>query len=185
MKLIVGLGNPGREYAGTRHNAGFMVVSELARLHRISVRGTLGPAIAGQGNIAGQAVTLLQPTTYMNRSGVAVANAVRKLNVQLADLLIISDDLDLPVGRIRLRGQGSSGGQNGLKSIIAALGTQEFARLRVGIGRPDADDVIDHVLKPFLGDEKTLIAQAIDKACAAVETWVEQGAEQAASKHNG
>lgn len=188
MKLIVGLGNPGREYAGTRHNAGFMVVSELARLHRISVRGTLGPAIAGKGTIAGEAVTLLQPTTYMNRSGVAVANALRQLHVPLADLLVISDDLDLPVGRIRLRAQGSSGGQNGLKSIISALGSQEFARLRVGIGRPEADaagDVIDHVLKPFLGDDRTLIAEAVQKACAAVEMWVEQGVEKAASQHNG
>lgn len=185
MKLIVGLGNPGREYSGTRHNAGFMVVSELAKQHKISVRGTLGPGIAGRGIIAGQAVTLLQPTTYMNRSGVAVATALRQLGVSLSDLLVISDDLDLPVGRIRLRAQGSSGGQKGLKSIIAALNSQEFARLRVGIGRPDADDVIDHVLKPFLGEDKTLIAEAVQKACAAVEAWVEQGVKKAASQHNG
>ncbi|MGI6359332.1 MAG: aminoacyl-tRNA hydrolase [Bacillota bacterium] len=185
MKLIVGLGNPGRQYSGTRHNAGFMVIEELARRHRIRVHGTLGQAIAGRGFVNEQPVVLLQPTTYMNRSGVAVAAAVRQLNLALSDLLVISDDLDLPVGSIRLRAQGSSGGQKGLRSIIEALNTQDFARLRIGIGRPEDMDVTDYVLRPFAGEERQLAKEAISRACDAVEVWVEHGVERAASQHNG
>lgn len=185
MKLIVGLGNPGREYAGTRHNVGFMTIAELAKLHRISVKGAFGPGIAGRGLIAGEPVMLLQPTTFMNRSGAAVAYAVQKLGLPLSELLVIYDDLDLPVGKIRLRALGSSGGHNGIKSIIAALNNQEFSRLRIGIGRPLAQCAIDYVLQPFAADERQLIHEAENHACAAVEAWVQTGIERAASQYNG
>lgn len=185
MKLIVGLGNPGREYAGTRHNVGFMTIAELAKQHRINVKGAFGPAIAGRGSIAGEPVMLLQPTTFMNRSGTAVAYALKKLELPLTELLIIFDDLDLPVGKIRLRSLGSSGGHNGIKSTIAALNSQEFSRLRIGIGRSEGTDVIDYVLQPFAADERLLIHETIGRACSAVEAWVQNGIERAASQFNG
>lgn len=185
MKLIVGLGNPGREYAGTRHNVGFMTILQLAKLHQISVKGAFGPGIAGRGLIAGEPVMLLQPTTFMNRSGAAVAYAVNKLGLALPDLLVVYDDLDLPVGRLRLRATGSSGGHNGIKSIIAALNTQEFSRLRIGIGHPESEDVIDYVLRSFPMAERMTIQETLASACAAVETWVQAGIEKAASQYNG
>lgn len=185
MKLIVGLGNPGREYAGTRHNVGFLAVSQLAKQYRISVRGAFGPAIAGRGCVAGEEVMLLQPTTFMNRSGAAVSYAIQRLHLPLTELLVIYDDLDLPVGKLRLRAAGSSGGHNGIKSIIAALGGQEFSRLRIGIGRPDSAEVIDYVLQSPRGDERAQLNEALDRAVQAVAAWVELGVERAASQWNG
>lgn len=184
MKLIVGLGNPGSKYANTRHNVGFLVVTQLAKEHGIKVRGNLGPAIYGQGEIAGQSVILLQPTTFMNDSGRAVAYACRRSQVDLDDILIIYDDLDLPLGRIRLRAKGSSGGHKGLRSIITALGTQDIGRLRIGIGRPQGQDVVDYVLSPFSAEEMPTLEQAVARAGDAVVAWVEQGIMQAAAQYN-
>jgi PTH1 family peptidyl-tRNA hydrolase len=162
-----------------------MTIEQLAKQHQIGVSGNLGPAISGRGMIAGEKVVLLQPTTFMNRSGDAVAFAMRKLQLQLPDLLVVSDDLDLPVGKLRLREAGSSGGHNGIKSIIAALGTQDFNRLRIGIGRPAVGDVIDYVLRRFTNDEKPVVEEAITRACDAIAAWVNLGPEQAASRFNG
>ncbi|HHW98520.1 MAG TPA: aminoacyl-tRNA hydrolase [Firmicutes bacterium] len=185
MKLIVGLGNPGLRYKDTRHNAGFRVISQLAKRHQIKVNGSMGPAIYGQGQIAGQQVILLQPTTYMNRSGAAVSYAVRQKQLALADILIVYDDLDLPLGKIRLRAAGSAGGHKGIGSIIDTLGSQEINRLRIGIGRPDAKEIVDYVLEPFAKDELPILEEAVERACDAIVLWVEEGLELAASRFNG
>lgn len=185
MKLIVGLGNPGQRYADTRHNVGFRVISQLAKLHQIRVNGSLGPAIYGQGQISGQRVMLLQPTTFMNRSGAAVSYVMRQRQLELTDLLIIYDDLDLPLGKIRLRAAGSAGGHKGIRSIINSLGSEEVNRLRVGIGRPEAIEVVDYVLEPFRKNELSTLAEAVDRACDATSLWIEAGLELAASRFNG
>lgn len=185
VKLIVGLGNPGPRYANTRHNVGFRVITQLAKLHQIKVNGSLGPAIYGQGQIGGQRVLLLQPTTYMNRSGAAVAYAMRQRQLDQADILVVYDDLDLPLGKIRLRAAGSAGGHRGIGSIITTLGSQEINRLRVGIGHPEPLEVVDYVLEPFTKAELPTLTETVARACEAIEAWVEQGLEQAASRYNG
>ncbi len=185
MKIIVGLGNPGPKYAETRHNIGFMIVNELARRHQIKVKGTLGPAIAGDGQISGEKVWLVQPTTFMNRSGEAVNFAVRRFDLDIKDLMVVYDDLDLPLGRVRLRSEGSAGGHNGIKSIIASLGTQDFPRLRFGIGRPEQQEVVDYVLTRFARAEEPDLTDTIARACDAVELWIAQDLESAASRFNG
>lgn len=185
VKLIVGLGNPGLRYANTRHNVGFKVITQLAKLHQIKVGGSLGPAIYGQGQIGGQRVLLLQPTTFMNRSGAAVAYAMRQRQLELADILVVYDDLDLPLGKIRLRAAGSAGGHRGIRSIITTLGSQEINRLRVGIGRPDALEVVDYVLEPFTKNELPTLEEVVARSCDAIEAWLDQGLEQAASRYNG
>lgn len=185
MKVVVGLGNPGPRYAQTRHNIGFMIVNELARRHQIKVKGVLGPAIAGDGQVGSNKVWLLQPTTFMNRSGAAVSYAIRRLNLDLADLLVVYDDLDLPLGRLRLRSGGSAGGHNGIKSIIESLGTQEFPRLRFGIGRPEEQEVVDYVLTRFARAEDEVLKDTIERACDAVEVWLSQGLDDAAARFNG
>lgn len=185
LKLIVGLGNPGLRYKDTRHNVGFRVISQLAKLHKIRVNGSLGPAIYGQGEIAGQPVMLMQPTTFMNRSGAAVSYALRRRSLPLDHILIIYDDLDLPLGKIRLRVAGSAGGHKGMESIINALGSQEINRLRVGIGRPEGIAVVDYVLQPFTKNEQPVLEEVVARACDAIALWVEQGPEAAASRFNG
>jgi len=184
MKLIVGLGNPGRPYAQTRHNAGFRVVDRLARRWQIGLTRQKFSAQMGDGTIAGHHVILLKPTTWMNRSGQAVAEASRFYKLALEDLLVISDDLDLPIGRIRLRAGGSAGGHKGLADIIACLGTDEFARLRVGIGRPDDGDAVDYVLSPFRPEQLAIAQQAEARAAEAAETWTAQGIQAAMNKYN-
>lgn len=185
MKLIVGLGNPGPKYAGTRHNAGFEVVVHLAQQHGIRVSMATHQSLIGRGKIAGQAVYLQQPLTYMNLSGAAVSSAVRAFEISFDNLLVISDDLDLPLGSVRLRPNGGSGGQKGLKSIIGSLGTEEFARLRIGIGRPpDSVAVEDYVLTKWSGAEREIFNRTVAEAAAAVETFVTMGATEAANRHN-
>jgi PTH1 family peptidyl-tRNA hydrolase len=184
MKLIVGLGNPGPRYANTRHNVGFQVITQLAKMHQIKVNGSLGPAIYGQGQICGEQAILLQPTTFMNRSGAAVAYALHRHQLDPEDVLIVYDDLDLPLGRIRLRAAGSAGGHKGIMSIITTLGSQNINRLRVGISRPEAEGVVDYVLEPFTKAESPIVHEAIIRAAEAATLWVEQGIEQAASRFN-
>ncbi|MBT9176675.1 MAG: Peptidyl-tRNA hydrolase [Firmicutes bacterium] len=185
MKLIVGLGNPGAEYAGTRHNAGFAVVGELAAKHGVRVSGRSYQSLIGRGKIGGASVYLQQPLTYMNRCGQAVKSAVVALGIDLSDLLVISDDLDLPLGSLRIRAQGGAGGQKGLQSISDCLGTTKFARLRLGIGRPSLGvSTEDYVLGRFGGDEKTVFASTVERALEVVETFVLLGVETAANRHN-
>ncbi len=185
MKLVVGLGNPGAKYANTRHNVGFMVVDRLARRVGIGLTKRQCNALTALGTISGQRVCLAKPQTYMNLSGDAVACLARFFKVSPADLLVVYDDRDLPLGRVRLREKGSAGGQRGMESIIAALGTSDFPRLRIGIGRPAEVDAVDHVLGSFSAEERPLIEAALDRAVEAVEGVLSEGVDWAMNSFNG
>lgn len=183
VKLIVGLGNPGEEYVGTRHNVGFRCLQLLARRHHLTFSRRECRARVAEGAIASQPVLLARPHTYMNLSGTAVACLVRKYRLSIGDLVVIHDDMDLPPGRIRLRPKGSAGGHHGMESIIASLGSQDFPRLRIGIGLPSGD-TIDYVLSPFSDEEKESVAVAIQQAAEAVECLLTEGIEAAMNKYN-
>ncbi|MDP3058819.1 MAG: aminoacyl-tRNA hydrolase [bacterium] len=186
MKLIVGLGNPGPKYAGTRHNAGFRVVHQLAQKYGIAVSMHSHQSIIGRGKIVGQNVYLQQPLTYMNLSGSAVKAAMTSFNIEPSDLLVISDDLDLPLGTIRVRDSGGSGGHNGLKSIIGCLDTNDFPRVRIGIGRPAEDEQVEsYVLQNWSAKEKEIFNTVVEMAIEAVEVILEKGIVEAANKYNG
>jgi len=185
MRLIVGLGNPGSRYENTRHNVGFWVVDSLAKKHglRLDRQGFYSWLV--EGTLAGEKVLLLKPQTYMNESGRAVAAALNYYHLAPGDLTVVCDDLDLPLGRLRLRGRGSSGGHNGLKSIIAWLGSEEFPRLRIGLGRPPAEmDPADFVLSPFAPPEWEIIKEAVQEAVQALETMLTDGLEKAMNLYN-
>lgn len=184
--LIVGLGNPGKEYDSTRHNVGFRVADELARRYGLTFGKKERKAVVATGVIHGKKVILAKPQTYMNLSGEAVRSLVDFYKVDLPNILIICDDLDIPLGTVRLRKSGSAGGQNGIKSVIQHLGTQEFSRLRFGIGRPPGKmQAKDYVLSGFQGDDAILATQVVDRAADAVETWLKEGIEIAMTRHNG
>jgi PTH1 family peptidyl-tRNA hydrolase len=193
MKLIVGLGNPGFLYARNRHNIGFICVSHLARTHKITFDRKQGHARTGIGRIGRYKVVLARPQTYMNASGESVSVLLKKLNIKPADLIAIHDDLDLPVGKIRLRLGGSSGGHKGIDSIIARTGTQDFYRVRVGIGRPEAENgstdlkeeaVIDYVLSDFTPEEKKVIDETIPRVSEAITYLLTAGLTAAMNKYN-
>lgn len=185
MKIIVGLGNPGPEYQNTRHNVGFAVVDQLARAGRIRLNQRQYDSLLGFGRLAGEEVALLKPQTFMNLSGRAVYRAIHGLPVPTEDLLIIHDDLDLPLGRLRIRRQGSPGGHNGMKSIIACLGTEQFTRLRIGIGRPGEGAVAaDYVLGDFTPEELPEVDRAVARAAEAVFSLVVNGVAVAMGKYN-
>ncbi len=182
--LVVGLGNPGPEYANTRHNMGFMVVDRLSRRHRIPMKSSQHGARVGAGEIKGEPVALAKPLTFMNVSGRAVAPLLQKYSLQPANLVVVYDDVDLPLGKIRLRARGSAGGHNGIKSIIASLGTMEFPRVRIGIGRSGKADMIDHVLSGFKPHEREEIDLALERAADAVEDILVRGIEPAMNTYN-
>lgn len=185
MKLVIGLGNPGKEYRGTRHNLGFMVVEELSRRHGVRRQEFMHDAVVAWLNFEGEEVVVAKPLTYMNRSGMAVKPLLAALRLNLEDVLVVCDDLDLEPGRIRIRPRGGSGGHRGLDSVISSLGTRDFARLRVGIGRPDSgEDVVNYVLNRFAQEEEELISRAVALAADAVETWIRQGIEKAMTSYN-
>ncbi len=175
MKLIVGLGNPGKTYIDSRHNIGFQVLNALSKRYGIVLkreRDFSTRLLSGKGDIAGVEAILLEPLTYMNLSGVAVKAALKKYKVSIEDLLVICDDLDLEFGRIKIRKSGSSGGHRGLASIIDYLGGNNFNRLRIGIGRPsEAIDPAEYVLSPFTKREKSVVNCIIEKACDCIESW--------------
>ena len=186
IKLIVGLGNPGSEYANSRHNAGFMVVEKLLAGFpegRFTEQHTAESRVF-TGKYRGKNLVLQMPLTYMNLSGDAVAPLCRRLGIEAQEVLVISDDLDLAPGRLRLRQGGSDGGHNGLKSIIAGLGSANFKRVRVGIGRPEKGTTADYVLSGFEGDEEKSFAAAIDRAAEAVLTVLGAGMSAAMNKFN-
>ncbi len=173
MKMIVGLGNIGTRYDETRHNTGFMVVDQLARDYHLGAFTHLKQeAVAVSGVINGEKVMLVKPTTFMNDSGRAVGPLVDYYNIDLDDLVIVNDDLDMPVGKVRLKTHGASGGHNGLKSIISALGTKNFNRVKVGIDHPQHGTVVSHVLGKFSKEERPKFDQAVEQAEHALEDWI-------------
>ncbi len=186
MKLIAGLGNPGIQYAQTRHNAGFRAVDILAERAGWTWTSSRERALVAQGVSGGEKLVLVKPQTYMNDSGVAVGALMRFYKLSLSDLLVICDDLDLPVGRVRLRERGSAGGQHGMESIIAHLGSNDFARLRIGIGRP-ADPrhaIIDHVLGIPPSEERGVLSEAEARAADAALVWALEGPQAVMNRFN-
>lgn len=185
MKLIVGLGNPGKEYAGTRHNIGFELVDALASAHSIKVEQRVARARVARGTIAGETVMLVKPQTFMNHSGESVAALVRREQVPPENLLVVIDDVHLPVGKLRLRAKGSSGGHNGLKSIALHLATQDWARLRLGVGEPPPGLQIDWVLSRYTRADRKLMDELLITGMGAVELWLTEGIEAAMNRFNG
>lgn len=185
--LIVGLGNPGSQYEATRHNVGFRAVAKLADNLGVKIDRAKFQALIGQGTVAGHRVVLMQPQTYMNNSGLAVRQAADFYKVPPERVLVLFDDIDLDVGRLRIRGKGSAGGHNGIKSIIACLHSQDFPRIKIGVGaKPHPDyDLADWVLSRFTAQELKSLDPAIDRAAEAVETVLKEGIERAASRYNG
>lgn len=185
MRWIVGLGNPGAAYANTRHNAGFMVIDELARRFNTEVSQNKCKALVGEARVKTEKVALLKPMTFMNLSGESVRAFMDYYKVNLEDLIVVYDDLDTEVGQIRLRYQGSAGGHNGIKSIIQHTGTQTFNRIRMGVSRPKPGIVMsDYVLSPFAKAEQAQVRQMIDEACDAVEFALFHTFEQTMAKFN-
>lgn len=185
--LVVGLGNPGKDYAQTKHNVGFWTIDELARRHGYTFGSKAErKALTSDGLIAGKRVLLAKPQTYMNLSGEAVRQLVDFYKIELENVIVISDDLDLPLGTLRLRKDGSHGGQNGVRSIIQHLGTQNFARVRLGIGRPPGKmPAAAYVLQGFKGDDEITMRQVVDRAASAVEIWLREGIDLAMTRSNG
>lgn len=183
--LVVGLGNPGREYQRTRHNVGFMAVDALAERWRLSFNRQRSRAEIAEGFAEGYKIILAKPQTFMNNSGEAVRPLLKMNNLTPANLLVIADDMDLPFGRLRLRDKGSSGGQRGIRNIIDQVGTDQFARLRVGIGRPPPMvDAIDYVLQNFSATQAAELKSILDRAVEGVETLLTQGVAQAMNRVN-
>ncbi len=183
MKLVVGLGNPGSQYERTRHNLGFMVADELARRHSIDVSQEKFGAWIGLGRIADQKVALAKPTTFMNRSGQATQAIGRFYKLELEDLLVVTDDMALPFGKLRIRAEGSAGGHNGLADIIQRLGTEAFSRMRLGIDSPQWN-ATEHVLGKFDDGEWPAVVQAVSHAADAVTCWIEEGVETTMNRYN-
>jgi PTH1 family peptidyl-tRNA hydrolase len=192
MKLIVGLGNPGRGYANNRHNVGFVCVNHFARTQGIRFDRKQGKARIGSGEVAGSKIVLAKPQTYVNLSGQSVSRLVKRFNINLNDLIVIHDDLDLPLGKIRISHGSSSGGHKGVDSIISCLDSQDFTRLRVGIGRPATGglaeaseiDIVAYVLSDFTPDEKQVIVRVTPVVTEAILCLLSQGLAVAMNKYN-
>lgn len=191
MKLIVGLGNPGRVYARNRHNVGYRCLNYFARLHSIRFDRVQCRAAVGVGKAVDSDLLLAKPRTFVNFSGVVVGALVKKYGIALSDLLVICDDLDLPLGKIRLRPGGGAGGHNGIKSIISALGSENFPRIRVGIGRPDLakqsdneDIIVNYVLGDFTPEEEKVLKPVIARVAEAIDCLLAQGIEAAMNRFN-
>ena len=185
MFLVVGLGNPGRRYDGTRHNVGFDVVDELARRHRAeweaAPRGV--EALVARWRLA--ETVFVKPLTFMNLSGQAVVGLLQFYKIDPSGLLVVVDDVNLELGRLRIRSRGSAGGHNGLKSVIATLGSEEFARLRIGVGRGDGRrDLADHVLAKFDAEERTIVAETVSRTADAVELFIAEGIGPVMNRYN-
>jgi PTH1 family peptidyl-tRNA hydrolase len=183
--LIAGLGNPGSEHAANRHNVGFRCVERLAAIHGLTFDKRQKNGRVALGEIAGRRVVLVKPQTFMNESGRAVAALARFYRVPPEQMLVCYDDLDLPLGTVRLRPEGGSAGHKGMRSIIEHLGGQNFPRLRIGIGRPPGRmDAVAYVLQDFSMEEQPLVDESLERAVAAIETWLREGVVMAMSRHN-
>ncbi len=183
MKVIVGLGNPGREYTRTRHNVGFMVLDLLKRDLSMTVERKRFRAVLIEGSLNGEKIVLAAPQTFMNLSGQSVREVVNWFHLDPQDLLIVFDDIDLPFGTLRLRGEGSAGGHNGMKSVIEQLGTNEIARLRIGVDRPRSSTV-SHVLSRFSTEEEAELPEILTRAAAGVKLWISAGTIPAMNEVN-
>jgi PTH1 family peptidyl-tRNA hydrolase len=190
MKLIVGLGNPGKEYHSNRHNIGFLCLNRFARSNGIAFDKKKGKARVGIGKVAGEEVVLAKPQTYMNASGTSVNQLLQRYKISLPDLIVVHDDLDLPLGKIRIRLGSSSAGHKGIKSIIESLGTQDFIRIRVGISRPQSSDenvqdsIVDYVLGDFEPDENSLLEDTVRRVCEAILCLLTEGITASMNKFN-
>lgn len=185
MKIVVGLGNPGPKYAGTRHNVGFEVVDYLAAAPSVGPwRSSRFEATVAEAKESGEAVLLVKPETFMNLSGRAVRKVLDFYKLTPADLLVVSDDIALPLGKLRVRAKGSHGGQNGLRDIQQQLGTDEYPRLRLGVGSPGGNDAADHVLSRFRPVERGAVDEAVAKAAAAALIWIRQGIDACMNQAN-
>lgn len=184
MKIIIGLGNPGKKYKGSRHNIGFRVVEEIARRFPVEKEESRFDAIIGHTRINGEKVLLVKPLTYMNLSGKAVRPLVNWYKADLQDLIVAYDDMDLAVGVLRIREKGGTGGHKGLGSISEWLTSRDFARLRIGIGHPENGDVLGWVLGHFDPLDEELISKSVDKAADALEIWVKYGIVKAMNEYN-
>jgi peptidyl-tRNA hydrolase, PTH1 family len=185
MKVVVGLGNPGPQYAGTRHNVGFDTVDYLASAPGAGPARAKFDALVYEASEGGEQVRYVKPTTYMNLSGRAVRQVLDFYKVPVENLLVVCDDFNLPLGKLRVRAKGSAGGQNGLKSIEQAVGTQEYARLRIGVGAPGPGEAVDHVLGKFRAGERAVKDEAIATAAQAVLVWIKAGLEPCMNRFNG
>jgi len=183
-KLIVGLGNPGKEHAENRHNVGFQVADKLSARYKLDFDKIEFQGLLSTGEIEGVGVLLLKPLTYMNQSGRAVRPVQRKYMISAQDMLVIYDDLDLPLGKIRIRERGGSGGHQGMESIIASLETRNIAWIRIGIGRPDGESPEQYVLHDFSLDERITVGAAYEKAVDAVVSFVRDGIEPTMNRFN-
>lgn len=184
MYIIAGLGNPGAKYEGTRHNVGFSVIDALAEAHNISVDKKQFKGLTGRGMIAGEQVLLLKPLTFMNLSGESLRAAFDFYKPDTDQMLVIFDDISLETGQLRIRKKGSAGGHNGVKSIIAHLGTTEFPRIKVGVGEPKRGELVDFVLGHFHGEDAAVMKEAVKTAAGAVETFLGEGPEAAMNIYN-
>ncbi len=184
MKIVAGLGNPGAGYAGTRHNAGYMVVDRIAASGQAQFRASKFKAESAETRIGAERVLLLKPRTYMNLSGQAVAGAALFYKVEPSGVLVVMDDMDLPLGKLRARPGGGSGGHKGLLSVMAELGTEDVPRLKIGIGRDPARGGAEFVLGRFSGEEAGLVDSAVARACDAVSAWVTEGIDSCMNRFN-
>lgn len=186
MYLIVGLGNPGKKYENTRHNIGFMVIDKIAEKNKISVAEKKHKAVIGKGIVGGEKAILVKPQTFMNLSGESVREVIDYYKIEeKAQLIVISDDISLAVGTVRIRKKGSAGGHNGLKNIILHLGHDEFQRIRIGVGEnPSGGDLIDYVLGRFNKEDSEMIAESVERAAAAAEVMITDGADAAMNQFN-
>ena len=185
MKVVVGLGNPGREYQDTRHNVGFAVIDEIAKRYSADVTSVKFKSLYTDIRIKNSKVLLVKPTTYMNNSGQALREVMDFYKLDPSDILVIYDDIDIPIGKIRVRKKGSSGSHNGLRSIVKHLGSEEFPRIRVGIGRPDERiSLTNYVLGKFSEDERIDINKAIKNSADAVESLIDVGIDNTMNKYN-
>ncbi len=192
MKLIVGLGNPGRDYVNNRHNVGFKCLDAFAREHGIAIKQHEARSRTGTGEVDGVKVILAKPQTFMNNSGIAVAALMRQYKLSTEDIIVIYDDLDLPLGKIRIRAKGSSGGHKGMQSIIDHIGRQDFARIRVGIAPAQSEedssapevDAVEHVLSDFTPEEKAVMKEVYPAVAAAIHCLLTEGIAAAMNKYN-